>query len=77
MIFMFLTLKQHFSGHFACVEDVKCATTAWTYVLHIVVDKRNTCCDSCLNHQGDYVEKQYTIGTVIMYWQFPQLKSCL
>jgi len=48
-----------------------------TYVVYIVVDKPNTCCDRCLNHQEDYVDEQYTIGTVIMYWQFPQLKSCL
>ena len=58
-----------------CYHNMMDATG--TYVVYIVVDKPNTCCDRCLNHQEDYVDEQYTIGTVIMYWQFPQLKSCL
>jgi len=62
-----------------CYHNVVDATGTYvvTCVAYIVVDMPNTCCGRCLNHQGVYVDKQYTTGTVIIYWQFPQLKCCL
>jgi hypothetical protein len=86
MIFMFLTLKQHFSGHFIYVQDVKCATTWWIQQAHMLWHVLRTLWLTSLTHAmvGASIIKESMLtnsvllaGTVIMYWHFLQLKSCL